>query len=65
MERPHVRQKIHEKKVAQENLIKSIQKSSKNNMLPELKKKMEETSNLIDTNINNLNEDNNEPNFKR
>ena len=47
MARPNVRQKNHEKKVAQENLIKSIQKSSKNNMLPELKKKMEDTTNLI------------------
>lgn len=47
MARPEVRQKNHEKKVAQQNLIKSIQNSSKNNMLPELKKKMEETTSLI------------------
>lgn len=47
MENPKTRQKIHEKKVAQENLIKSIQAKSKNNMLPELKNKMEETTNLI------------------
>ena len=47
MARPEVRQKNHEKKVAQQNLIKSIQDSSKNNMLPELKKKMEETTSLI------------------
>ena len=47
MENPKIRQKNHEKKVAQQNLIKSIQESSKNNMLPELKKKMEDTTNLI------------------
>ena len=47
MERPKVRQKNHNKKVAQQNLIKSIQVQSKNNLLPELKNKMEETTNLI------------------
>ena len=47
MTNPKVRQKLHEKKVAQEKLIKSIQKESKNNLIPELKLKMEETSNLI------------------
>lgn len=53
MENPKTRQKNHEKKVAQQNLIKSIQSSSKNNLIPELKSKMEETTNLI---VNMLNE---------
>lgn len=53
MERPNVKQKNHEKKVAQQDLIKSIQNSSKNTLLPDLKSKMEETSNLI---VNLLNE---------
>ena len=53
MENPRTRQKIHEKKVAQENLIKSIQKSSKNSLLPDLRKKMEDTTNLV---VNLLNE---------
>lgn len=47
MENPKIRQKNHEKKVAQQNLIKSIQKKSKEQLLPELKKKMEDTTNLI------------------
>lgn len=47
MERPEIRQKNHEKKVAQQNLIKSIQNSSKDNLLPDLKSKMEATTNLI------------------
>lgn len=47
MENPKTRQKNHEKKVAQQNLIKSIQNSSKNNLLPDLRKKMEETTDLI------------------
>ena len=53
MGNPKVRQKNHEKKVAQQNLIKSIQNKSKENLLPELKAKMEETTNLI---VNLLNE---------
>ena len=44
---------IHNKKVAQENLIKSIQTHSKNELIPDLRKKMEETTNLI---VNLLNE---------
>lgn len=47
------KERIHNKKVAQENLIKSIQTSSKNDLLPALKTKMEETTNLI---VNLLNE---------
>ena len=47
MERPQTRQKNHEKKVAQQNLIKSIQKNSKDNLLPDLREKMQETANLI------------------
>ena len=47
------KERIHNKKVAQENLIKSIQISSKNDLLPALKIKMEETTNLI---VNLLNE---------
>ena len=53
MERPNVRQKNHEKKVAQQDLIKTIQQSSKERLLPELKNKMEETTNLI---VNLINE---------
>lgn len=55
-------QNNHIKKVAQENLIKTIQKHSKNDLIPELRTKMEETSNLIvnilkekgEENINNI-----------
>jgi hypothetical protein len=47
------KERMHNKKVAQENLIKSIQTSSKNDLLPALKTKMEETTNLI---VNLLNE---------
>ena len=59
MENPKVRQKNHEKKVAQQNLIKSIQKESKDKLLPELKSKMEETTKLItdlikEKDINNI-----------
>ena len=41
------KERIHNKKVAQQNLIKTIQENSKNDLLPELKSKMEETTNLI------------------
>ena len=41
------KERIHNKKVAQENLIKSIQTQSKNDLLPDLRKKMQETTNLI------------------
>ena len=59
MENPKVRQKNHEKKVAQQDLIKSIQNRSKNNLLPDLRKKMEETTTLIldllkEKDINNI-----------
>jgi hypothetical protein len=59
MENPKVRQKNHEKKVAQQDLIKSIQKESKDKLLPELKNKMEETTKLItdlikEKDINNI-----------
>jgi hypothetical protein len=59
MENPKIRQKNHEKKVAQQNLIKSIQKESKDKLLPELKSKMEETTKLItdlikEKDINNI-----------
>ena len=57
MERPNVKQKNHEKKVAQQDLIKSIQNSSKNTLLPDLKSKMEETSNLIVKLLNEKGED--------
>ena len=53
MENPKVRQKNHEKKVAQQNLIKTIQKQSKEDLLPDLRKKMDETTQLI---VNLLNE---------
>lgn len=53
MGNPKVKQKNHEKKVAQQDLIKYIQKSSKEKLLPELKSKMEETTNLI---VNLINE---------
>lgn len=53
MENPKVRQKNHEKKVAQQNLIKTIQKQSKEDLLPELRKKMDNTTQLI---VNLLNE---------
>ena len=53
MERTKEKQKNHEKKVAQQNLIKSIQNNSKNNLLPDLRKKMQETTDLI---LNILNE---------
>ena len=58
MENPKTRQKNHEKKVAQQNLIKTIQNKSKNNLLPELKNKMEETTNLIVNLLNDRGEDN-------
>ena len=58
MEKPKVRQKNHDKKVAQQNLIKSIQKSSKQDLLPSLKTKMEETTNLIVNLLNERGEDN-------
>ena len=59
MENPKVRQKNHEKKVAQQDLIKSIQKESKDKLLPELKSKMVETTKLItdlikEKDINNI-----------
>ena len=59
MENPKIRQKNHEKKVAQQDLIKSIQKESKDKLLPELKNKMEETTKLItdlikEKDINNI-----------
>ena len=59
MENPKTRQKNHEKKVAQQDLIKSIQKESKDKLLPELKSKMEETTKLItdlikEKDINNI-----------
>lgn len=57
MEKPQVRQKNHDKKVAQQDLIKAIQKSSKQDLLPELKTKMEETTNLIVKLLNERGED--------
>lgn len=44
---PRTKQQIHEHKIAKQDLIKKIQTSSKNELLPELCKKMEETSSLI------------------
>ena len=41
------KERIHNKKVAQQNLIKTIQENSKNDLLPDLRKKMQETTNLI------------------
>ena len=52
------KEKIHNKKVAQENLIKSIQIRSKNDLLPALKTKMEETTNLIVNLLNEKGQDN-------
>ena len=43
--------------MAQQDLIKSIQSSSKNTLLPDLKSKMEETSNLIVKLLNEKGED--------
>ena len=43
--------------MAQQDLIKSIQNSSKNTLLPDLKSKMEETSNLIVKLLNEKGED--------
>ena len=57
MENPRTRQKNHEKKVAQQNLIKSIQKRSKNDMLPSLKEKMEKTAQDIVDLLNEKGED--------
>ena len=47
MEMASQKERIHNKKVAQENLIKSIQTQSKKDLLPDLRKKMQETTNLI------------------
>ena len=58
MENPKIRQKNHNKKVAQENLIKTIQASSKNSLIPELKAKMEQTTDLIVNLLNERGEDN-------
>lgn len=41
------KERIHNKKVAQQDLIKTIQQSSKNTLLPDLKSKMEQTTDLI------------------
>ena len=57
MENPKVRQKNHEKKVAQQDLIKTIQKYSKNELLPDLKAKMQQTTDLIVNLINEKGED--------
>ncbi len=57
MENPKIRQKNHEKKVAQQNLIKKIQNSSKEALLPELKEKMRNTTDLIVNMINEKGED--------
>jgi len=53
------KERIHNKKVAQQNLIKTIQDHSKNNLLPNLKQKMEETTKHIvdliqEKDINNI-----------
>ena len=58
MENPKVRQKNHEKKVAQQNLIKTIQKQSKEDLLPDLRQKMNETTQLIVNLLNERGEDN-------
>ena len=58
MERPKVRQKNHDKKVAQQDLIKTIQKYSKNELLPDLKEKMQQTTDLIVNMINEKGGDN-------
>lgn len=58
MENPKVRQKNHNKKVAQQDLIKTIQASSKNSLIPELKAKMEQTTDLIVNLLNERGEDN-------
>jgi hypothetical protein len=47
MEMANQKERIHNKKVAQQDLIKTIQQSSKNTLLPDLKSKMEQTTNLI------------------
>ncbi len=41
------KERIHNKKVAQQDLIKTIQQNSKNTLLPDLKSKMEQTTDLI------------------
>lgn len=52
------KERIHNKKVAQENLIKSIQKHSKEDLLPDLRNKMEETAKLIVDTLNEKGEEN-------
>lgn len=58
MENPRTRQKNHQKKVAQQNLIKSIQKHSKEELIPNLKEKMEKTANIIVDILNEKGADN-------
>lgn len=49
---PRTKQQIHEHKVAKQELVKKLQESSKKDLLPELRKKMEETSDLIVKELN-------------
>lgn len=53
---PRTKQQIHEHKIAKQDLVKKIQENSKKDLLPELKKKMEETSELILKEIGNSGE---------
>lgn len=49
---PKTKQQIHEHKIAKQDLVKKIQESSKKDLLPELKQKMEDVSNKIVTLLN-------------
>jgi hypothetical protein len=54
---PRTKQQFHEEKVARQDLVKKIQEQSKMTLLPDLKKKMEETSDLIVKTLNEKGED--------
>ena len=54
----NVKQKNHEKKVAQQDLIKTIQECSKNELMPDLKSKMQQTTSLIVDLLNEKGEEN-------
>ena len=54
---PRTKQQFHEEKIAKQELVKKIQEQSKNALIPELKKKMELTSNEIVKMLNEKGED--------
>ena len=55
---PKTKEQIHKEKVAKQDLVKKIQEKSKNSLLPELKKKMEDTSKIILDLLNEKGEEN-------